>query len=98
MFFVIYFIVSYLWLYNKEYYDYYRNFFKKLKHTYHFKTIEASRISAGRSVTVKPTGCRFDPHFDEMKYLLKFQFLRSGVEVKRDFEFCHSTRNASRIR
>ena len=37
---------------------------------------------------------------EEMKYLLKFifQFLRSGVEAKRGVEFCHSTRNASRIR
>ena len=36
----------------------------------------------------------------EMKYLLKFisAFLRSGVEIKRGVEFCHSTRNASRIR
>ena len=37
---------------------------------------------------------------EEIKYLLKFifPFLRSGVEVKRGVEFCHSTRNASRIR
>ena len=37
---------------------------------------------------------------EEMKYLLKFifPFLRSGVEAKRGVEFCHSTRNASRIR
>ena len=37
---------------------------------------------------------------EEMKYLLKFifPFLRSGVEVKRGVEFCHSTRNTSRIR
>ena len=35
-----------------------------------------------------------------MKYLLKFifPFLRSGVEVKRGVEFCHSIRKASRIR
>ena len=35
-----------------------------------------------------------------MKYLLKFilPFLRSSVEDKRGVEFCHSTRNASRIR
>ena len=33
---------------------------------------------------------------EEMKYLLKFifSFLRSGFEVKRSVEFCHSTRNA----
>ena len=37
---------------------------------------------------------------EEMKYLLKFTFpfIRSGIEVKRGVEFCHSTRNASRIR
>ena len=35
-----------------------------------------------------------------MKFLLKFifPFLRSGVEAKGGVEFCHSTRNASRIR
>ena len=35
-----------------------------------------------------------------MKYLLKFifSFLRSGVKVKRGVEFCHLTRNASRVR
>ena len=37
---------------------------------------------------------------EEMKYLLKFifPFLRSGVEVERGVDFCHSTRNAFRIR
>ena len=37
---------------------------------------------------------------EEMKYLLIFifPFLRSCVEEKRGLEFCHSTRNASRIR
>ena len=37
---------------------------------------------------------------EEMKYLLKFifSFLRSSVEAKRGVEFCHSTRNVSRIR
>ena len=37
---------------------------------------------------------------EEMKYLLKFifPFLRSGVKVNRGIEFCHSTRNAFRIR
>ena len=37
---------------------------------------------------------------EEIKYLLKFifPFLRSGVEAKRGVEFCHLTRNASRIR
>ena len=33
---------------------------------------------------------------EEMKYLLIFPFLRSGVEAKRGVEFRHSTRNASR--
>ena len=37
---------------------------------------------------------------EEIKYLFKFifPFLRSSVEAKRGAEFCHSTRNASRIR
>ena len=37
---------------------------------------------------------------EELKYLLKFifPFLRSGLEAKRGVEFCHSTRNASKIR
>ena len=41
---------------------------------------EASRGAAARSVTVKPTGCGFDPPLEEMKYLLKFifPFLVSG--------------------
>ena len=51
-------------------------------------------------VTVNATGfgCRFS--LEEMKYLFKiiFLLLRSGVEAKRGVEFCHSTRNASRIR
>ena len=36
---------------------------------------------------------------EEMKYLLKFilPFLRSAVEAKRGVEFCHSTRNTSRM-
>ena len=36
---------------------------------------------------------------EDMKYLPKFifPFRRSGVQVKRGVEFCHSTRNASRI-
>ena len=33
---------------------------------------------------------------EEMKFI--FAFLRSGVEAKRGVEFCHLTRNASRIR
>ena len=35
---------------------------------------------------------------EEMILKFIFPFLRSGVEDKRGFEFCHSTRNASRIR
>ena len=36
----------------------------------------------------------------DMKYLFKFifSFLRSGIEAKRGVEFCHSARNAFRIR
>ena len=61
------------------------------------KLCETSRGAGAQSVTAKPTGCGFDL---EMKYLLKFifPFLCSGVEDKRGVEFCHSTRNASRIR
>ena len=47
-----------------------------------------SRGAAAQSVTVKPTDCGFDPHSRR----------RSGVEDERNVEFCHSTRNASRIR
>ena len=56
-------------------------------------------VAQRQSVTVKPTGCEFNPHSKIMKYLLKFifPFLRSGVEDKRGVEFCHSTRNASRF-
>ena len=64
------------------------------------KLIETSRGATARGVTVKPTGCVWvRSPLEEMKYLLKFifPFRRSGVEVKRDVEFCHSTRNASRI-
>ena len=57
-------------------------------------------LAGAQIVTVKPTGCGFDPYSRRLKYLLKFifPFLRSGVEAKRSVEFCHSTRNASRIR
>ena len=62
--------------------------------------VDASRGAGAQSVTVKSTGCGFDSPLEEMKYLLKFKypFLRYGVEAKRGVEFCHSTRNASRIR
>ena len=60
--------------------------------------IEASGGAGAQSVTIKPTGCGFDP-LEEMKYLLKFifSFLRSDVERNRGVEFCHSIHNASRI-
>ena len=60
---------------------------------------EASRGAGAQIVTVKSILWVRSP-FEEIKYLLtcKFSFLRSGVEVKRGVEFCHSTRNASRTR
>ena len=36
--------------------------------------IEASRGTGTQSVTVRPTGCGFDPPLEEMKYFLKFIF------------------------
>ena len=44
-------------------------------------------------------GCGVDPHSRRLNIYLKFifPFLRSGVQAKRSVEFCHSTRNASRI-
>ena len=60
--------------------------------------IKASRGAAARGKTVKPTGCGFDPDSRRWNiYFNIFPFLRSGVEVKCGVEFCHSTRNASRI-
>ena len=63
-------------------------------------SLEASRGAAARGVTVKTDWLWVQSPLEEMKYLLKFIFpvIRSGVEVKRGVEFCHSTRNASRIR
>ena len=60
--------------------------------------VDASRGAVARGVTVKRLWVRSS--LEEMKYLLKliFPFLRSDVQVERDLEFCHSTRNASRIR
>ena len=45
-----------------------------------------------KCVTINATGCGFDPHFQEMKYLFKFIFpiLHSGVEAKRGVEFRQS--------
>ena len=57
--------------------------------------IEVSRSAAARSVTVKLVG---SIPLEEIKYLFKFPFFRSGVEAKRGVEFCYSTRNDSRIR
>ena len=61
--------------------------------------IEASCGVVARSVTKKTEWLWVRSPLEEMKYLLKFifPFLRSGVEAKRGVEFCHSTRNASRI-
>ena len=56
--------------------------------------MEASRGAAAQSVTVKPTGCGFDPHSRGWNIYLNF----IGVDAKRGVEFCHSTRNASVIR
>ena len=51
-------------------------------------------------MTVKTDWLLVRSPLEEMKYFLKYilPFLRSGVEVKRGVEFCHSTRNASKIR
>ena len=62
------------------------------------------RDEAGRGAEAQ-SDCKIDwlwvrSPLEEVKYLFKFifPFLRSGVETKRGVEFCHSTRNASRIR
>ena len=59
----------------------------------------ASRGAGAQSVTVKTDWLWVRDLLEEMKYLFKFifPFLRSGVEAKCGVEFCHSTRNASRI-
>ena len=65
----------------------------------YFFYFEASRGAVAQSVTVKPTGCGFDPHSRRWNiYLNLFPFLRSDVKANRGVESCHSTRNASRIR
>ena len=43
-----------------------------------------------KRVTVNATGCGFDFHSSEMKYLI-FSFLPSGAEAKRGVVFRHST-------
>ena len=62
--------------------------------------VEASRGATAQGVTVKPTGCGFDPLSRRWNIYLNlyFHFLRSSVEDKGGVEFCYSTRNASRIR
>ena len=59
--------------------------------------IETSRGAGAQSVTVKPTGCGFRFPLEEILKIFIFPFLCSGVKKKRGVEFCHSTRNASRI-
>ena len=61
---------------------------------------EASHSAAARSVTVKPTGCWSDPHSRRWNIYLNlyFHFFAPVSKIKRGVEFCHSTRNASRIR
>ena len=54
--------------------------------------LEASRGAEAQSVTVKSTGCGFDPHSRKWYIYLRFHFW----EAKRGIEFRHSTRNASR--
>ena len=62
---------------------------------------ETSRGAGAQSVTVKSTGCRFDPHSRRLNIYLNLYFhffALVSVEAKRGVEFCHSTRNTSRIR
>ena len=56
-------------------------------------------VTGAQSVT-KTDGLWVRSPLEKMKYLLKFIFpyLRTGVEAKRGVEFCHSIRNASRVR
>ena len=56
--------------------------------------MEASRGAGAQSVSVKPDWLWVRSPLE----LFIFPFLRSGVEAKRGLKFCHSTRNASRIR
>ena len=59
--------------------------------------IEKPVVAQGhKCVTINATGC-VGFSLEEMKYLI-FSFFRSGVETKRDVEFHHLTRNASRNR
>ena len=59
---------------------------------------EASCGAGAQSVTVKPTGCGFDPHSRTISgiYLnLYFNFFAMVSRQKRGIEFCHSTRNSN---
>ena len=58
---------------------------------------EASHGAAAQSVTVKPTGCWFDPHSRRWNIYLNLYFHFFAL-VSRTSAACHSTRNASRIR
>ena len=58
--------------------------------------MEASRGAGAQIVTANwLTGCGFDSHPEEMKYLFIFIFFRSGVRAKSGVEFRHLTRNTS---
>ena len=63
-------------------------------------TVETSRGTVAQSVTVKPTGCEFDPHSRRCNIYLNlyFPFFALVSKQKRGVDFYHSTRNAFRIR
>ena len=64
-----------------------------------FLNLRGQSWRKGTNCDCKATGCRFGPHLRKLNIYvnLYFHFLRSGVEVKRGFDFRHSTRNAFRI-
>ena len=59
-----------------------------------------TKYEASRGADCKTDWLWVRSPFEEKKYLLKFifKFLRSGVEVKRGVEFCHSTHNCLNTR
>ena len=59
-----------------------------------------AQSGSGTKCDCKPDWLGIRSPLEEMKYWIKFifLFLRSGVEAKCGVEFCHSTRNAFRIR
>ena len=59
-----------------------------------------SAFTAAQSVTVKPTGCGFDPHSRKWNIYLNlyFNFFALVSRQKRGVKFRHSTRNTSRTR